>query len=174
MTEMLVVPVFPVASRTVPVNVWVPFDVAPTGFGHRILTGPSDDVVWLPICWPSAISVKTLDAPLVPSTRRTTHTVPLTVAPAFGSVMKTCNGLGGGGGGATCLTPTPMTCPLLCPPRWMSNWSASEPSDGVQPATILTREHHVHPRTGGRACRARAAIVSEGNWLQMRHWVNRI
>ena len=85
MTVMLVVPVLPVASRTVPVNVWVPFGtgVVPT-VGHGSVTGPRDDVVWVRTCVPSALSVKTLDAPLVPSTHRTTHTVPLTVALAFG------------------------------------------------------------------------------------------
>ena len=88
---MLVVPVLPAASRTVPVNVWVPFGtgVVPTGFvTHGIDTGPLRvDVVGLPSCWPSALSVKTLDVPLAPWTQIVTHTVPLTVAAAAGCVM---------------------------------------------------------------------------------------
>jgi hypothetical protein len=53
MTVTLVLPVLFVASCTVPINVWVPFGtgVDPTGFvAYGIVTGPCEDVVWLPIC----------------------------------------------------------------------------------------------------------------------------
>src|SRR5262249_39608195 len=55
MIVMLVVPVCPVESRTVPVRVWVPFGtgVPPTGFvTHGMLTGPCDAVVCLVISLP--------------------------------------------------------------------------------------------------------------------------
>ena len=93
---MLVVPVCPMASRTVPVRVWVPFGtgVVPAAFvTHGMLTGPRDAVVWLLISLPSTLSVKTFEAPVVPSAHRTTQTVPLTVALAFGWVMKALTGL---------------------------------------------------------------------------------
>jgi hypothetical protein len=99
MTVMLVVPVFPVASRTVPAKVCVPF-VSPC-VTHGIDTGPRAVVVLVVIGLPSALRVKVFDAPLVPSTQSTTQAVPLTVADAFGCVMKTLRVVGGGGGGGT-------------------------------------------------------------------------
>src|SRR5262249_25786588 len=89
---MLVVPVFPAASRTVPVNVCVPFvtGVPPAGVvGQGIVTGRRDDVVFELICLPPALSVNVWDAPLVSSAHSTTHTVPLTVSPFLGCVMNT-------------------------------------------------------------------------------------
>src|SRR5687767_13389172 len=101
---MLTLPVRPAASRTVAVSVCVPFGTVAV-FQAR-LTGPRADVVWLPTCRPSALNVKTLAEPLVPSTHSTTHAAPLTVALACGWVMKTRSALGvvggGGAGAATC------------------------------------------------------------------------
>src|SRR5256885_9792037 len=93
---MLAVPVLPCASRTVAVSVWVP--LITDRVSHGTVTGPRDDVVCVPTCLPSALSVKTLDDPLVPSTHITTQAVPLTLSLFRGCVMKTLSVLGGGGG----------------------------------------------------------------------------
>jgi hypothetical protein len=77
MIVMLVVPVLPLASRTVAVSVWVP--LATERVSHGSVTGPRDDVVCVPTCLPSALSVKTLDDPVVFSAQITTQAVPLTV-----------------------------------------------------------------------------------------------
>ena len=84
-TVMLVLPVLPVASRTLAPSACVPF--AALGLftvNQGIVTGPREAVVAELMILPSTLSVNTLDDPLVPSAQRTTHTVPLTVAPAFG------------------------------------------------------------------------------------------
>jgi hypothetical protein len=47
---------------------------------HGSVTGPRDDVVCVPTCVPSALTVQTFDEPLVPSTHVTTRSVPLTVS----------------------------------------------------------------------------------------------
>src|SRR6267143_5625611 len=116
MTVMLVVPVLPCASRTVAVSVWVP--LITERVSHGTVTGPRDDVVCVPTCVPSALSVKTLDDPLVPSTQITTQAVPLTVSLFRGCVMKTLRELGGGGGGITCRRPTArvVSFPRVFPP----------------------------------------------------------
>ena len=105
---MLPVPVAPVASRTTPVMVWVPLSAEVVL--HGIVIGPRDEPAFcVPTSRPSTLSVNVFDDPLVPSAHSTTQTVPLTVAPAFGCVMKTLIGLGGGGGGDVCRMATAIT-----------------------------------------------------------------
>src|SRR5262249_19122529 len=118
---MLVVPVFPAASRTVPVNVCVPFvtGVPPAGaVGQGIVTVPGDDVVGDMNGIASALSVKLWAAPLGSSAPSPPHTVPLTVSPFLGCVMNPFPVLGGGACG---LTPTPMSRPEPCPVQVMSS-----------------------------------------------------
>jgi hypothetical protein len=80
MTVMLVLPVLPVASRTLAPSVCVPFTASGLcTVNQGMVTGPRDEVVSDRITFPSTLSVKTLDDPLVPSTYMTTQTVPLTV-----------------------------------------------------------------------------------------------
>src|SRR5688572_11937153 len=120
MTVMLVLPVWPVASRTDAPSVCVPF--AALGLftvNHGMVTGPRDDDVSEAITFPSTLSEKTLDDPLVPSTHMTTQTVPLTVEPALGCVMKTLRGRGAGAAvrSAEGLPPSPCHWP----------WSPAQP-----------------------------------------------
>jgi hypothetical protein len=100
-TVRLVLPVLPLASRTVALSVWLPLPTLVVV--HGIVTGPRAEVVWLPTVAPSTLSVKTLEEPLDPSTHSTTQAVPPTVAPPAGWVTATRSvpvvGGGGGGGG---------------------------------------------------------------------------
>src|SRR5207237_10131367 len=91
MTVMLAVPVLPCASRTVAVSVWVP--LITDRVSHGTVTGPRDDVVCVPTCLPSALSVKTLDDPLVPSTHLTTQAAPRPVSVRPRCVMQTLRAL---------------------------------------------------------------------------------
>src|SRR6185295_12139269 len=95
LTWVVVEPVRPVASRTEAVSVVLPL----TAGVHGITTGPREDVVRVPTTFPAALSVKTFEEPLVPSTHSTTDAVPRTMAPASGCVMATASAPGGGGGG---------------------------------------------------------------------------
>jgi hypothetical protein len=84
-TVMLVVPVWPVESRTLAVTVCVPppIDV------HGRLIGPREAVVWLDSTRPSTLRVKLLLVPFVFSAHTTAVPLPLTVAPDAGAVIKT-------------------------------------------------------------------------------------
>jgi hypothetical protein len=53
-----------VALPVAPVSVWVQLGNAPVA--HGIVTGPVEDVVWVPTCLPSTLMVWTLEEPLVP------------------------------------------------------------------------------------------------------------
>ena len=131
LTWVVVEPVRPAASRTEAVSVVLPLTVGV----HGITTGPREDVVWLPTNLPAALSVKTFEEPLVPSTHSTTDAVPLTVAPASGCVMATLSAPVDVGetGDAPCL---PVAVPLSA-------------RDSVSPAALkLTLVANVPPVVG--------------------------
>ncbi len=132
LTCIVAEPVRPAASRTEAVSVVLPLTVGV----HAIVTGPREDVVWLPTTLPAALSVKTFAEPLAPSTHSTTGAVPLTVAPGFGAVIATLREPdGGGGGGATTpLAPWALTCIVAEPVRPAA--SRTEAVSVVLPLTV--------------------------------------
>jgi len=87
LTLIVVLPVLPVASRTVALRLTAPFAV-PVVI-HGIETGPRLDVTWLPRTCPLTEIVKVFDVPLWPSTHKVGHTVPVTVPPFCGWVTNT-------------------------------------------------------------------------------------
>jgi hypothetical protein len=95
----------------------------------------------LPTTAPSTLSVNALAAPLLPSTHITTQLVLLTVAPAFGCVMKTLREpVGTGAGlrtGAGSVVEAPVAVPLT-------------PRDMVSPSAVKLTFPEKTPATEGR------------------------
>jgi hypothetical protein len=98
------VPVAPLASRTPTAGVRAPLSAAVVAQG--IDTGPLLVVVVVPSVRPPSVSVYVFDPAAAFSIQIVNQTVPLTVLPVRGWVMKTLIDPGGGGGGVVFVTLT--------------------------------------------------------------------
>ena len=94
----------------------------------RGLSGFAPESVAFPTVVPAARRVKTLLPVTAPSTQMFTHTVPLTVAPLDGLVMKTLSVPPGGGGAALETVTARDAVAVRSPPSVTVSPSVCEPS----------------------------------------------